>query len=139
MKIEETIYPSKVDWWVWLILIGAPLIHLPLGILVMMRGFYLFGFGLIVWGLIIALVIASFSFPCRYVMSATSLTIRSGIVTDSFSLDRITAIKPVQSLAPAPALSRDRLELTLNDGTKRLISPSRQAEFIQQIESRRTA
>lgn len=135
MEKEETIYPSKIDWWIGLIMIGAPFIHLPLGVWMMTKGMTLFGFILIFWGLIIAGIIAALSYPCRYIVSDNHLTIRSGMVTDSFALSRITDVQPTKSMIASPALSLDRIELSLSDGTKRIISPSNQAEFIDQVKN----
>ncbi|MDF1754310.1 MAG: PH domain-containing protein [Verrucomicrobiales bacterium] len=135
MENEETVFPSKIDWWVGLLMALVPFIHLPLGVMVMVKGQVMFGFILIFWGMIVAAIIAALSFPCRYVLSPTTLTIRSGLVTDSFSLSKITGIKKSRTAQASPALSLDRLELSLNDDTKRVISPSRQDEFIAAIEA----
>lgn len=133
MEDEEIVYPSKIDWWIGLIMVGVPLIHLPLGVMVMMKGLILYGILLIFWGLIIAAILSTLTFPCRYTVSNSNLKIQSGLVTDSFPLSKIEDVKPTRTIVASPALSLDRLELKLSDGTVRIISPVKQEEFISRI------
>lgn len=131
---EAIVYPSKIDWWIGLIMIGAPLIHLPLGVWVLFTGQAIIGIGLIFWGFIMGAIIVSLTWPCHYTLSDSKLTIRSGLVTDPINLSRIKSIEPSRSIMAAPALSMDRVSIELTDGTHRLISPSRKEEFIAAVQ-----
>ena len=86
--------------------------------------------------MIIAAVIAGLNYPCRYILGESSLTIRSGMVTDNVGFSQIKSIEPKRSMTAAPALSLDRVEISLNDDTKRVISPSDQDEFISRVRAK---
>lgn len=133
-KTEFQSFPSKIDWWVALLLLFAPGIHLPLAIWVMSKGLPLFGVGLIVWGLIILVVILAMSFPCKYDVSEEHLVIRSGMFSDKIRLSKIEQIEPKRSWGASTALSVDRLELKLNDDSIRLISPKDKAGFTTAVQ-----
>ncbi len=128
---EDRIFPSRIDWWVTLLLIGAPVIHLPLGIWVITMGKVLIGVGLIVWGLILGVVILFLNWPCHYALKDSGLAIRSGMVNESIGFSRIQAVVKISSIKPAPALSKHRLKLTLSDKTERMISPKELDEFTE--------
>ncbi|MEO0415776.1 MAG: PH domain-containing protein [Verrucomicrobiota bacterium] len=130
---KAEVYRSKVDWWVGVLLTFSPAIHLPLAIWVMTKGNILFGFILIFWGLIMAGIISMLLFPCHYEIKGPKLTIRSGMVNDPIMLHRIESVEPTKSWVPAPALSLDRLDIRLQDGTKRIISPKDKEGFLAAI------
>jgi hypothetical protein len=131
---EVAVYPSKIDWWIGLIMIGAPLVHLPLGVWVLFTGQAIIGIALIFWGFIMGAIIVSLTWPCHYTLSDSMLTIRSGLVNDPIHLSRIKSIEPSSSIMAAPALSMDRVMIELTDGTHRLISPSRKDQFIETVQ-----
>ena len=72
----KTEYPSRVDSWLAVILIGAPLAVVATGAFAMTKSV---GAGIvaIITGLVVGGVIAAFSIPCVYTLSDDSLNIKS--------------------------------------------------------------
>ena len=133
MEASETVYPSKIDWWIAALIVLAPFVHFPLGIWVLIQGKPLFGILLTFWGLIILVFLLCLCFPCKYVVSEKYLTIRIGLVTDQIGLSQIEEVKGTNTWLAAPALSLDRVEVKLKDGTKRIISPRDKKGFMDRI------
>ena len=133
MDSGETIYPSKIDWWIATLIVVAPSIHFPLGIWVMILGKPLIGILVTFWGLVILVFLLCLCFPCKYVVSDKYLTIRIGLVTDQIGLSQIEAVNETKTWLAAPALSLDRVEVKLKDGTNRIISPRDKIGFMDRI------
>lgn len=102
----------------------------------MVEGKVLFGILLIFWTFIILAILMALSFPCKYLLSDSKLTIRSGMVTDPIYLSSIESLTKVRNAKAAPALSLDRVELKLKDGTERVISPKERDEFLAEVKKR---
>ena len=130
----KTVYPSRVDWWLAALLIGAPVLVVVLGLHILTQSI---GAGaiLIVSGLAIGALIAALAYPCIYTLTDEHLTIRAGLLTETLPLQRIRAVAPSSNPLSAPALSLQRIKLTLDDGY-RLISPRDRDAFIADLEAR---
>ena len=130
-----SIYPSKVDWWLATALVVVPLLLSGVGVLVFIRHKPL---GIIVIGVgaVIATTMALLSVPCRYTISDSSLEIRCGLMHETIPLSNIVAAVPSSSLQSAPALSLQRVKITLGSGGSRLISPLDRDKFIKELEDR---
>lgn len=131
MKI---VYPSRVDWWLAMLLIGAPVLVVACGLHILTQSI---GAGaiLIVSGLAIGALIAALAYPCTYTLTDEHLTIRAGLLHETLPLHRIRAVAPSSNPLSAPALSLQRIKLTLDDGY-RLISPRERESFMADLEAR---
>lgn len=130
-----TVYPSRVDWWLAMLLIGAPVLVVACGLHILTQSI---GAGaiLIVSGLAIGALIAALAYPCVYSLTDDHLTIRAGLLHETLPLQRIRAVAPSSNPLSAPALSLQRIKLTLDDGC-RLISPRDRDAFMADLEARR--
>ncbi len=127
-------YPSAVDTWLAVVLIGLPIFIFGVGL------FTLFvtvtgGLVAIACSLLTGCLIALTAWPCRYTLTDQSLRIKSGWLEDEVPLSRIRKAEFSRNPLSAPALSLNRIKLTLDDGS-RLISPKDRAAFLADLEAR---
>lgn len=124
-------YPSKVDWWLAVILAATPVVMLVATLLGPEDGRWA---GL-VGTLVIAAVYLGLVFPTRYGIDRTQLTIRHGLFTKRIELARITEVTPTRSPLSSPALSLDRLKIRWGEGLfgAVMISPARRREFLSEL------
>jgi hypothetical protein len=125
----KTFYPSAVDAWIVLVLIGAPLTVVGGGVFVATES-TLAGLVQIGVGLGIGCFIALLAFPCRYTLDDERLTIQCGMIKEDITLDQIKGVEESSSLWSAPALSLKRVKVFLGHDEYRLISPKNRADFI---------
>ena len=134
-----TIYRSKVDIWLFVVLAFAALAALysaaqtmaagttgsiPVAVLVA-----LVGVGLPLWLL----------FSTRYTLEATYLLAQSGPFKWVVPLADIKSITSSNNPLSSPALSLDRLRIDYGKGRMLLISPRDKEQFLQDIEVARRA
>ncbi|MDG2220993.1 MAG: PH domain-containing protein [Rubripirellula sp.] len=128
------VYPSKIDLWIATMLLTAPLSSLILGLYLLAEGnpqdaAILFGVALIV-----CLISAVFTLPCRYTIEAQTLHIRCGIIRSKVPLADIEQINKSSSWLSGPALSMKRVLVSANRKDY-LISPNERDEFIAELEN----
>jgi hypothetical protein len=130
----KTEYPSRIDPWLAIVLVGAPLIVVAAGVFTLTNSV---GAGIvtIITGLIVGGMIAALSIPCVYTLTDESLKIKSGMLEDEVPLRKIRGAEKSSSLWSAPALSLRRIKITLEDGS-RSISPKDRDGFIIDLEAR---
>jgi Bacterial PH domain len=130
----KTEYPSRIDSWLSIVLVGAPLIVVAAGVFTLTKSV---GAGIvtITTGLIVGGLIAALSIPCVYTLTDESLKIKSGLLEDEVPLRKIRGAEKSSSMWSAPALSLRRIKLTLDDGS-RSISPKDRDGFITDLEAR---
>jgi membrane protein YdbS with pleckstrin-like domain len=135
---ETSWFPSKIDGWLLVLLIIAPMVSL-VGFLdprvfesarmlaVALAGPVLFA---AIYGLLV--------FPMRYGISRDELIIRHGVVRQRAPLSKIISVEPSRSPLSSPALSLDRLLVVTGSGwrDKILISPSDREGFLQLLAER---
>jgi hypothetical protein len=127
-----TIYPSKVDWWLPVVLTIPPILDLGIGIFLLSINKQL-GLVVIALGVVIGIVIAALVFPCRYTVTDTEVLIRCGLIHQRIALRDIVGVTPTSNPLSAPALSLQRVRIDLKQGY-RLVSPADRAGFIREIE-----
>ncbi|MDF1843128.1 MAG: PH domain-containing protein [Rubripirellula sp.] len=115
-------------------LLIAPLTSLTLGLYMLAEGnskdaAILFGVALIV-----CLISAALTLPCRYTIEKQTLHIRCGIIRLRVPLTDIEQIDKSSSWLNGPALSLKRVLVTAN-GKAYLISPNDRDEFITDLEN----
>lgn len=115
-------------------LVGAPLIVVAVGVFTLTKSV---GAGLvaIITGLVVGGVIAALSVPCVYTLTDDSLKIKSGMLEDEVPLRKIRGAEKSNSTWSAPALSLQRVKVTLEDGS-RVISPKDRDGFIADLDAR---
>jgi hypothetical protein len=135
---SESVYPSKRDWWLALLLWGTVVVMVFTAILVV-RAPESLGAKLVA----VALCFATVAFllwtlyGTYYVISDERLVVRSGPFRWRIALDAIQAVEPSRSPLSSPALSLDRLRI--RHGPRRrsiLISPDEQQQFLWDLSSR---
>lgn len=137
--MNTTVYPSKIDTWLWLgsaaATLGSMAVTLPLMIWVpgpevaVTVAVLLLGAALPWW------ILAS----TRYTVSDESLLIRSGPFRWTVPLRDIVSITETRSPLSSPALSLDRLRIERTGGRPILISPSHRQRFLEDLRARGAA
>jgi hypothetical protein len=124
-------FPSKVDWWLGLLLLVAPLISLAGWFAAAEGERWAASSGL----LVLAAAYLGLVFPMRYGLTATHLVVRHGLVRQKIELSKITSVEPTRSPLSSPALSLDRLRITFGAGffKKVMISPAAKQEFLAEL------
>jgi hypothetical protein len=130
----KTEYSSRIDSWLAIMLVGAPMSVVALGVFGLTKSV---GAGIItiITGLIVGGAIAALLIPCVYTLTDESLKIKSGIVEDVVPLRKIRGAEKSSAVWSAPALSLRRVKIILVDGS-RLISPKDRDEFIRDLNAR---
>jgi len=129
-----TKYPSAIDTWLLAVLVGTPIAVAASGVFMLTKSTGA-GVALILTGIFCGGVMAAFSFPCFYLLSDESLTVKCGLIQEVIPLSRIQKAEPSGSMLSAPALSMKRVKITLDNGF-RLISPENREEFINTLEGK---
>lgn len=125
---ETKIHRSKVD--LWLIVILAASILMPLGLAVLFPSTFLITF--LILAPVLALIVWLFT-TTKYEIKGDDLYISSGPVKLSFPVSQITSVKDSRDPLSSPALSLDRLEISYADGKRTLISPKDKSGFLSDI------
>lgn len=131
---EKKTYPSAVDTWLAVVLIGTPLAIIGLAALFFSQSLA-GGIITIHLGLLTGAVIAFFSVPCIYTLTDESLTIKCGLREEVIPLRQIQGAEKSSSARSAPALSLKRVKISLAGG-HRLISPKNRDGFMSDLAAR---
>ncbi|MBA3465411.1 MAG: PH domain-containing protein [Deltaproteobacteria bacterium] len=129
-------YPSKVDWWLAILLAIAPVASV-----IALIGTLLAGTGVVIAAggvLVLAAVYLGLVFPMRYGIDVEHLVVRHGVVRQQIRLSDITEVLPTRSPLSSPALSLDRLAIKFGEGffKSAMISPAAKAEFLSELATR---
>lgn len=130
-----SVYPSKIDGWFAAILLGMPLFILGLGCYLAFVTAWWAGLLVVVFGVMVAGIMACLSLPCRYTLTDRQLVIQCGWDEDHIDLTRIKDAFPSYNPLSAPALSLRRVKIIL-DNNSLLISPVDRERFLQELKAR---
>jgi hypothetical protein len=129
-----TVYKSKIDAWLLVVLVIAMIVSLFAAATVLavaspmawtVAAFVAgVGVGLPLWLLL----------STHYTLGHGQLVVRSGPFKWYISLTDITGITPTSNPLSSPALSLDRLRIDYGRGKSLMISPRNKEEFIRDIE-----
>ena len=135
--MEPLTFASRIDGWLLVVLLGSALACLfAAGSIVMSRmagplwlaaAVVLVGCVLPVW-----LLVAT-----NYVLTATTLDIRSGPFKWRVPIADVTNISPTRNPVSSPALSLDRLRIDYGDSRWIIVSPREKERFVRELEQRR--
>lgn len=131
----KTIYRSKVDSWLVVVLVIGMLISVGASISVFLAG------GLAYWWVVaLALVIAAFPawilLSTKYTLDDELLLVQSGPLKWRVPVAEISRITPTHNPLSSPALSLDRLRIDYGNGKAIMISPLEKEQFIADLEAK---
>ena len=126
----ERWYASKVDWWLGILLVLAPLAAVGGALIALSSGapstVALAGVALM------AVIYLGAVFPMRYGIDDDVLIVRYGLIRQRVPLADITLVEPTRNPLSSPALSLDRL--MIHYGRRRImISPAARDEFLAEL------
>jgi membrane protein YdbS with pleckstrin-like domain len=131
-----TEFTSKVDAWLVIVLAGAMLLSLTFSVLLWESSrvgslvsltVVLLEVGLILWRFV----------PCKYVLEAEHLLIRSGLAAQRIPYRDITGIEMSSSFLAAPALSLQRVKISFGPRYQfQLVSPRERELFVEWLQQR---
>ena len=132
-----TLYPSKVDLWLAVVLACCPLTFFAIGggLLFTLEG-ALAGWLTILGGVLVGMLMGAFIFPCHYRLDDEGVSIRCGVFFKRIALQDITRVFPTNNPLSAPDLSLQRVQIEAT-GNAYLISPKPRDVFIKDLEQRR--
>jgi hypothetical protein len=126
-------YPSKVDWWLAILLAVGPLACVAALVGAVVAG----GGAIVAWAgaLFIAAIYLGLVFPMRYGIEGDALVVRHGVVRQRIPLKDISEVAPTRNPLSSPALSLDRLAIRFGEGffKSAMISPAAKAEFLDEL------
>lgn len=132
-----TIYKSKIDSWVFIVLGAAVAVSAYSSVTILFSGSsddlwmsfvtIVLGIGLPLWLLI----------TTRYTLDSEMLTVRGGPLKWRIPVKDITAITPTRNVLASPALSMDRLRINYGRNRSVMISPRDKTQFLKDIEALR--
>lgn len=131
-------YPTKVDWWILLLLGMGPSVGLLIVATAMMGGVWpaaWIGAGVIIFfGCLYGFCV----FPMRYGIDREWLEIRFGVFTSRIPLANIREIFPTNNPLSSPALSLDRLWIQYGPKWFQavMISPRESSQFLADLAGR---
>ena len=131
------IYKSKIDTWIFVVLVAAIAICFFASVFVLLSGspdtwwtlLITVGIGIILplWLLV----------STDYTLDSKMLVVRSGPLKWRVPITDIVSIKSTESVLSGPALSLDRLCIDYGQGSKLVISPRDKEKFLRNIEALR--
>lgn len=132
------VYKSKVDHWLWILIvvcmlmcIFAPIISEP-----SINATELLT--LLLSTILPSLIIVNVYTDTHYTIYEDKyiLRVKSGFLVNSkYDINRITRIRNTRTWLSSPALSMDRIEITIGKRNKVVISPENKAEFVADLQS----
>lgn len=126
-------FKSAVDWWYYVVIAVAALVLLNAVLLVLPTGAPL-GIASMVFALMIGLGLPTWLLVATYyTISDTELHIQCGPFAWRVPKDQIVSITPSRSPISSPALSLNRLKITIKSGKSILVSPQDQAGFVRAL------
>ncbi len=127
--MKKYIFKSKVDWWIFLILIFAC-------VLVTSAIFWEFNWVSLILSITVDFFILDILFNTYYTISGSELIVRSSVfIKSSIDIKSIRSIVHTKSILSAPALSLDRICIKYNKYDEIVISPKDLEGFIKQLKN----
>jgi hypothetical protein len=132
-------YPSKIDWWIALLLAFAPVMCAVAAVGTLLAGAGGAGAAVALGGAaFLAAIYLGLVFPMRYGITDESIVVRHGLVRQKIPLRDITEVYPTHNPLSAPALSLDRLYIRFGEGFFKaaMISPADKEGFLAELAAR---
>lgn len=130
-------YPSKIDWWLAILLCVPPVASTAACVALALGGDsseWIVGLGSLA---VVAAVYGGLVFPMRYGIDADRLVVRFGLCRQRIPLSAIREVRRTHNPLSSPALSLDRLHVQYGEGFFKavMISPADQKGFLNQLAS----
>lgn len=123
-------FPTKVDWWILVSVLMAPL---GIGVAAIATKD-----PMILWSLAgVVAIMGALCWPCDYTFAEDALVIRSGLIKWKVPYAAIDRAEPTNNPLSAPAWSLDRVAIVYGKKSI-LISPVRQDEFLTELRVKAT-
>jgi hypothetical protein len=128
------VFRSKIDWWLFLILLSIPGIPMA-AVWTRAAG----SLPLSLWTpiIIVALLVIAF-FPIRYVIEGETISVQCGLLGwehTAFHVNEVQSVQPTYDILASPALSLDRLNVDLGFRTRIMVSPKDKAGFLRALQT----
>lgn len=136
--MERLTFASRIDGWLLVVLLGSALVCLFAAGRIMLSQLP------VPWWIAAILVLLGCVLPTwllvatNYVLTATTLDVRSGPFKWRVPIADVTSIAATRNSASSPALSLDRLRIDYGDGRWIMVSPLEKDRFVSELEQRRT-
>ncbi len=131
-EAKQRVYQSAIDTWLILVLYISPVLLASLGVYLATIARADEALTCFVMALALTLLNISLTRPCRYTLTADSLNIRCGLLSQTIALERIQSAELSSSWQNGYALSLKRVCIKLDKG-KRLVSPVDRERFITEL------
>lgn len=136
MAADPSVYRSKVDLWLAVVLVGTLTVSLG-AVYGMLRSGSTGDLIGAAFTIVVLAGVGAVVVPIRYTIGASELVVRAGVMRIRIPLDRIRRVHRSRSLISSPALSLDRLAVEYRGGPHSrptvYISPERQEEFVREL------
>ncbi len=128
-------YPTKVDWWLAVLLAALPLTLVAVWISTLRSGSSEDLIAAAISTVFVVGILAGLVFPMRYGVGDDLLVIRYGLCRQRIRLIDITEVEPSRSPLASPALSMDRLIVRYGSSAFGfvLISPTDRSRFLDEL------
>ena len=127
----KTIFRSKIDCLIGILLIGGSVWVIPLEICLAFDKGTVLQWGLSVFWISFIICIYDLALNIRYVVDNDFLTVRCGrFVKHTYRIADIVSIKRSNTIMSSPAASLDRIELLTRKRQRIVVSPYRRDEFV---------
>lgn len=123
----DKIHGSKVDSWLLLLVVSLAMFMLLLATMLSLRGGGWLGLVLLLVGAVLPMWVVM---STRYHITENELRVRAGPFRWRVELSEIKAVSACHSVRLAPALSRERLQITYGKGQQLMVSPPDRYGFI---------
>ncbi|NIV17829.1 MAG: hypothetical protein GWN47_05330 [Woeseiaceae bacterium] len=132
--MARKVFRSKVDRWVWLVMLTANLGALAAITAVVFTDGRSFERVIVIFACLLAMaVFAAVIFGTSYAVDRGVLTIRCGPFRWKVKLDEIRSVKATRNPLSSPALSLDRIRIFHGEGRSVMISPADKKGFLKAI------
>ena len=137
MSPQVSWYPSKVDWWLGVLLV-VPLALIPAWIAAVASGSRAEMLAMLLATVLVVGILVGLVFPMRYGIGEDTLLIRFGLCRLRVDLRDIIEVEPSRNPLASPALSMDRLIVRHSSSGFGyvLISPAERDRFLEELSRR---
>ena len=132
---EDRPHPSRIDWWIALLLAVGPVALINLGIYLQKSTPAGEGGACIPIGIALGILTWLLTFPCQYTLEEDQIVIQAGLRHWRIPYANIDSIEPSSSLQRSPALSLHRIQIQ-HGGKSICISPTDRDRFIRELQDK---
>ena len=133
---QDKPHPSRIDWWIALLLAVGPVVLINLGIYLQKSTPGGEGAGAcMLTGIVLGILTWLLTFPCQYTFEDDRLVVQAGLRHWRIPYTNIDSIEPSTNLQKSPALSLHRIQIQ-HDRKTIYISPLDRDRFIRKLQEK---